>query len=71
MRPARKSDRLEYYEYALLHANDTLAISENAENALKEKISKCFELKPEPIRLPKTCLRGSRRKALLENGIST
>jgi len=34
MRPAKRSDGSDYYEYLLLYTDDTLVVSENAEQVL-------------------------------------
>ena len=68
MRPAIKSDGMEYYEYVLLYTDDALVVSENAERVLTDEIGKYFELKKESIGHPKICLGGSVRKLELENG---
>ena len=44
MRPAVKSDGSQYYEYALLHTDDCLVISEQGEELLRNGIGKHFEL---------------------------
>ena len=43
MKPGRKSDDLEYYEYVLLYVDDCLAISENPK-ALLEQIDNLFNI---------------------------
>ena len=68
-RPAIKSDGTEYYEYVLLYTDDTLVISERAENVLRSEIGKYFELKEESIGPPKLYLGGHMRKVTLENGV--
>ena len=40
MRPAIKSDGTECYEHVLLHVDDALCISENAEHTLRNEIEK-------------------------------
>ena len=69
MRPAIKSDGMEYYEYVLLYTDDALVVSENSERVLIDEIGKYFELKKESIRNPKMYLGGFVRKVELENGV--
>jgi hypothetical protein len=52
MRPAKKSDGSEYYEYILLYTDDALVISDNAENILRNEIGRYFQLKEESIGPP-------------------
>ena len=68
MRPAKKSDGSECYEYVLLYTDDVLVVSENGEKVLQEGIGKYFELKEESIGPPKIYLGGHLRKVDLENG---
>ena len=68
MRPAKKSDGSEYYEYVLLYVDDTLVISENAEDVLRNEIGKYFEVKEKSIGPPKLYLGGHVRKVELDNG---
>jgi hypothetical protein len=69
MRPATKADGTEYYEYILLYTDDTLVISENAEQVLRGELGKYMELKEESIGPPKIYLGGHVRKVELENGV--
>ena len=68
MRPAKKSDGTEYYEYVLLYVDDALVISENAEEVLRNEIGKYFEIKEKSIGPPKIYLGGHVRKVDLDNG---
>ena len=68
MRPARKSDGSEYWEYVLLYTDDILVVSEYGEKLLREQIGKYFELKEESIGSPEFYLGGKLRKVTLENG---
>ena len=68
MRPAIHSSGRKYYEYILLYTDDTLVISENAEQILRTELGKYFELKEESIGPPKIYLGGKVRKVELENG---
>ena len=45
MRPAIKSDGSKCYDYALLHVDDALVVSENAESILRNELRRDFELK--------------------------
>ena len=67
MRPAKKADGSEYYEYCLLYTDDVLMISENAEKVLREEIGKYFELKKESIGTPTIYLGGRCREVKLAN----
>jgi hypothetical protein len=69
MRPAKSSDGSDCYEHMLLHADDALVVSENAEQVLRNELGCCFTLKQELIGPPKTCLGGHVRKAQLDNGV--
>ena len=51
----------ECYEHVLLHADDTLVASENAESVLRDRLGKNFELKQESIVPPKFYFSGSFR----------
>ena len=68
MRPAMKADGTPYYEYVILYTDDTLVISENAEQVLRTEIGKYFVLKEESIGEPSIYLGGKMRKVELENG---
>jgi hypothetical protein len=69
MRPAKKSDGSEYYEYVLIYTDDVLVISERGEHVLRTGIGKYFELKEESIGPPKLYLGGHLRKVTLDNGV--
>jgi hypothetical protein len=69
MRPAKCSDGSEHYEHILLHTDDALVISENAEQVLRNELGRCFTLKQESIGLPKIYLGGHVPKVQLNNGI--
>ena len=68
MRPAKHSRGSDYYEYILLYTDDALAISENAEQLLRQGIGKYFELKEKSIGPPKIYLGSGVREVTLENG---
>ena len=67
MRPAVKSNGIEYYEYVLLYTDDALVISENAEAIIRRQIGKYFRVKPNSIGPPKIYLGGGVRKVELDN----
>ena len=69
MRPAKKADGAEYYEYVLLYTDDALVISENPERILHEQIGRYFKLKEGSIGPPKLYLGGNVRKVVLDNGV--
>ena len=69
MRPAIKSDGTSVYDYVLLYTDDTLVISENAENILRNEIGRYFELKKESIGPPTIYLGGHLSKVHLDNGV--
>ena len=68
MRPAKKADGSTYYEYILLYTDDAVVISENAEQILRTKLDKYFELKPSSIGPPSIYLGARVRKVELDNG---
>ncbi len=45
MRPAKRSDGSDYYEYILLYTDDALVVSENAEQILRNELGRYFSLK--------------------------
>ena len=67
MRPALSSNNTNHYDYVLLYTDDTLAISENPENVIRNEIGKYFQLKDESIGPPKIYLGGTLREVTLEN----
>ena len=69
MRPAKKADGTEHYEFVLLYVDDALCISENAENILRNEIGRYFKLKEPSIGPPRLYLGGHMRKITLENGV--
>ena len=69
MRPAKKSDGSEYYEYILLYTDDTLCISEHPDQVLREELGKYFKLIESSIGPPKIYLGGHCRKVTLDNGV--
>ena len=58
MQPSKKADRFPCYDYILLYMDDTLVVSENAEQILRGEIGKYFELKEELVGPPKIYLGG-------------
>jgi hypothetical protein len=69
MRPAKRSDGSDYYEYILLYTDDALVVSENAEQILRNELGRYFTLKEESIGPPKVYLGGHVRKVKLDNGV--
>ena len=69
MRPAKRSDGSDYYEYILLYTDDCLVLSENPEPLLRQELGRYFTLKEESIGPPKIYLGGSVRKVQLDNGV--
>ena len=69
MRPAKRSDGSDYYEYILLYTDDCLVLSENPEQLLRQELGRYFTLKEESIGPPKIYLGGSVRKVQLDNGV--
>ncbi len=69
MRPAKRSDGSDYYEYILLYTDDALVVSENAEQILRNELGRYFTLKEESIGPPKVYLGGHVRKIKLDNGV--
>ena len=57
MRPAKRSDGSDYYEYVLLYT-DALVVSANAEQVLRNELGRYFTLKEESIGPPKIYLGG-------------
>ena len=68
MRPAMNADGSSYYEYILLYTDDAVVVSENAEEILRNKLGKYFELKPSSIGPPSLYLGSRVRKVSLDNG---
>ena len=69
MRLAIKSNGNTYYEYILLHVDDALVVSENAESILQNELGRYFHLKEESIGPPTMYLSGRVCKVQLENGV--
>ena len=69
MWPVQKSDSSPCYEYILLYMDNTLVVSERAEEILQNEIGWYFELKEESIRTPTIYLGGRVRKVKLDNGM--
>jgi hypothetical protein len=67
MRPSCKDGGEEYYEYVLLHTDDALVISHQAESILRNEIGKYFGLKEASIGPPTIYLGGKMRKVRLDN----
>jgi hypothetical protein len=58
MRPAKRSDGSDYYEYILLYTDDLLVLSENAEQVLRNDLGRYFTLKEASIGPPKIYILG-------------
>jgi hypothetical protein len=68
MRPAKRSNGSDYYQYILLYTDNWLVLGENAEQVLQKDLGRYFTLKEESIGPPKIYLGGSVRKTQLKNG---
>ena len=68
IRPAKRSNGEDYYEYVLLYVDDCLVISENAERILRQEIGVHFTLKPDSIKPPSQYLGGKLSNVTLVNG---
>ena len=68
IRPAKRSNGEDYYEYVLLYVDDCLVISENAERILRDEIHPNFTLKPESIMPPSQYLGGKLSSVTLVTG---
>jgi hypothetical protein len=68
IRPAKRSDGTDYYDYILLYTDDALVLSENAEKT-RIDLGRYFTLKEESIGPPKIYLSGSVRKVQFDNGV--
>ena len=60
MRPSKKEDGTEVYEYILLYTDDALAIGPNSERMLQE-IGRFFQLKESSVGPPNIYLGGKLR----------
>jgi hypothetical protein len=69
MRPAKRSNGSDHYECPLLHTDDALVVSENAEKVLRDELGRYFTLKEESVGPPKICLGGHVRKVQLNDGV--
>ena len=69
MRPAKRSDGSEYYEYILLYIDDALVVSKNAEQVLRTELGCYWTLKEESIGPRKIYLGGHVRKVQLDNRV--
>jgi hypothetical protein len=54
MRPAKRSDGSDYYEYILLYTDDALVVSENAEQVLRKELGRYFTLKRSRLDRPRS-----------------
>ena len=69
MRPAKKADGTEYWEYILLYTDDALCVSAHAEETLRNDLGRYFQLKEKSIGPPKIYLGGNCRLVELETGV--
>ena len=69
MRPAKKADGSEYWEYILLYTDDALCISDHAEETLRKDLGRYFQLKETSIGPPKIYLGGHCRLVELDTGV--
>ena len=69
MRPAKKANGDEDWEYILLYTDDALCISGHAEETLRKDLGKYFQLKEKSIGPPKIYLGGRCRLVELETGV--
>ena len=70
MREAQKDDGTKYWEYVLLYVDDTLCISCNGEDVLRNEIGKYWLIKEGSIGPPTIYLGNKVSKVTLENGVS-
>ena len=72
MRPSKKSDGTEVWEYFLLHTDDYLVISPKGKGGriFHNKMHQKFTLQEESIGPPNIYLGGKIREVTLENGIN-
>jgi len=68
LRPALKSNGIEYYQYVLLYTDDILAVMEEPERFLREELGKRFTLKEKSIGPPDQYLGNKVSLVTLENG---
>ncbi len=59
IRPAKRKENLDYYEYVLLYIDDCLPIGVDPESIVRHKIGKYFQLKEESIGEPTIYLGGT------------
>ena len=69
MRNSKHGYGTDYCECELLYVDYCLVISNNAENFIRENISKYFELNQESIKPPDMNLGGHMRQVTLDNGV--
>ena len=70
MREAQKDDGIKYWEYVLLYVDDTLCISCNGEDVLRNEIGKYWLIKEGSIGPPTIYVGNKVSKVTLENGVS-
>ena len=70
MRPSKKDDGSEYWEYILLYMDDALVISDRGEDIIRKELGRCFYIKEESIGPPTLYLGNEDSKVELENGVN-
>ncbi len=68
MRPAKKANGDDYWEYVLLYTDDVLCVSMNTEHIIRNEIGKYFKVKEKSIGPPSIYLGGCCRNVVLANG---
>ena len=57
-----------YYQYTLLYVEDVLVVADEAEQIIRDEISKYFSVKEGSIGIPKVYLGGNIFEVILNNG---
>ena len=70
MRPSKKDDGSEYWEYILLYVDDALVKSERGEDIIRKELGRCFYIKEESIEPPTLYLGNKVSKLELQNGVN-
>ena len=68
MRPAKKPDGTDYYQYVLLYTDDVLAIMQEPENFIRRELGSRFVVKPNSIGKPTQYLGNKVAYVTLANG---
>ena len=69
MREAINNDVSAYWEYVILYVDDSLCISMNAGQVLKNEIKNYLLIKPSPVKYPNIYLCKKVSKVTLDNGV--